>query len=48
MCCTDISNALLLQTYIHMAAYVFTILWGILRPSVIFKYSPRVRKALGP
>lgn len=36
------------QTYIHMAAYVFTILWGILRPSVIFKYSPRIRKALGP
>jgi hypothetical protein len=36
------------QSYIHMAAYIFTILWGILRPAVCFKYSPKVRRALGP
>jgi len=36
------------QTYIHMAAYIFTILWGIIRPSVCFKYSPKIRRALGP
>ena len=31
-----------------MAAYIFTILWGIIRPSVCFKYSPKIRRALGP
>jgi len=36
------------QTYIHMASYIFTILWGIIRPAVCFKYSPRIRQALGP
>lgn len=36
------------QTYIHMAAYIFTILWGIIRPAVCFKYSPKIRRALGP
>ena len=39
---------LLPQTYIHMAAYTFTILWGIIRPSVCFKYSAKIRRALGP
>ncbi len=36
------------QTYIHIAAYTLTILWAIARPALIFKYSPRLRKALGP
>lgn len=36
------------QTYIHMAAYIFTILWGIIRPAVTFKYTPQLRAALGP
>lgn len=36
------------QTYLHITSYALTILWAIARPSLIFKYSPRLRKALGP
>jgi len=36
------------QTYIHMASYIFTILWSIIRACVCFKYSHTIRKGLGP
>jgi len=36
------------QTYIHVAAYVLTVIWAIIRPSVCFKYSTSLRKSLGP
>lgn len=34
------------QTYLHITAYSLTIMWAIVRPALIFKYSPRLRKAL--
>jgi len=36
------------QTYIHVAAYVLTIIWAIIRPALCFRYCIKLRKSLGP
>lgn len=34
------------QTYIHVTAYVLTVLWSILRPGLTFRYSHKLRHSL--
>lgn len=36
------------QTYLHLVAYALTVLWGIIRAALCFKYNIKLRKALGP
>ena len=34
------------QTYIHVTAYVLTIIWSIIRPVLTFRYSRKLRHSL--
>ena len=34
------------QTYIHVTAYVLTIVWSILRPVLTFRHSAKLRHSL--
>ena len=33
------------QTYMHVAAYVLTIIWAIIRPALCFRYCIKLRKS---
>lgn len=45
---TDDPRVPVFQTYLHISATCLTILWGCIRPGLVFKYSRTVRKGLSP
>ena len=40
------STGCTVQTYIHVAANLLTVLWAIIRPAVAFRHSARLRSSL--